>query len=135
MDLSLGIMIHHLHRIISREKRKENTQQADYFSLDSARLFILERELFQLLMISWCFQDIKTVISIREKQDLKKRYPSSMDFPSYSFLFVCQMFGFKEPQDALKVLHDWRLRSLHSSFVKAASIFKLILKVTFLLKT
>lgn len=35
-----------------------------------------------------------------------------MDFPSYSFLSVCSMFGFKKPQDALEVLHDWRLRSL-----------------------
>ena len=35
-----------------------------------------------------------------------------MDFPSHSFLFVRSMFGFKEPQDALEVLHGWRLMSL-----------------------
>lgn len=50
-----------------------------------------------------------------------------MDFPSYSFLFVCSMFGFKEPQDALvkscMIGDSGHLHSVYSS-----TIFKLIFK-------
>ena len=136
MDFSLGIMIHHLHRIISREQKGE--YRASWLFQLRLLGFLFWRE--NCSNYSWfptCFQYIKTgvlpVISIRKTKSKKKIPIFHGFFLHIVFSLFAQCLVLKNHRMLLKscVVGDWgHLHSFYSS-----TILKLILKVTFLLKT